>query len=271
MSAEALHPVAGPGGGTVVEGIGKQKVGELGLPVARPFLQPREAVPAEIAAILPQIPGNQLLPRFAAGAGTVVDDARLAAQFGGPLEQRPDLVGQQEMRQVVRLHLHVEAVDGGLVGHAHDAGIVAQDVASRTGEFIPQPLAGLADAVEARQVARDQSRVGAGFAQQAQRTVGAFRGTVEHDDPRTEFSAGSRQHQSGAGSAPGDQDRLAGHFRERTDERVVMLRRRCPVPSHGDLQTLCLHCIYSLAWTTAAVKFIFTMEILPRQGFEIDR
>mmetsp|Transcript_29825 Transcript_29825/g.96220 ORF Transcript_29825/g.96220 Transcript_29825/m.96220 type:complete len:230 (+) Transcript_29825:805-1494(+) len=86
------------------------------------------AVAAEVAAVLAEVLAVELAGGQVSSAGRVVDDPRLASNLGSLLQQRVELLRQQEVGEVVRLHLDVVAVDGGLVHEGHDAGVVAQNV-----------------------------------------------------------------------------------------------------------------------------------------------
>ena len=60
-----------------------------------------------------------------------MDDARLAASGRRRLHRRVELLGEQEVRQVVRLHLQVEAVRGRFILEGHDARVVCEHIEFR--------------------------------------------------------------------------------------------------------------------------------------------
>lgn len=60
--------------------------------------------------------------------GRDVHDARLAPGRGAREQQVPEQVEQQEVRQVVRRELQLEAVAGAGLGRAHDRGVVDHHV-----------------------------------------------------------------------------------------------------------------------------------------------
>ena len=112
----------------------------------------------------------------------MIHDARITVHLRPLLKEREQLFGEQKVRQVIGLHLHIKPVTGRLVGHRHDAGVVHQRIHAGLSAHITHQRGGLSDRGEALEVAgqrADAPRPKALF-EPSLDGVGARRRPVEH-------------------------------------------------------------------------------------------
>merc|ERR1719330_1713365 len=105
----------------VIKGVGEDYIGKLGLLVALPawaterIAATPSGIAPKIAAVLAKILGIKWLVRYIPSTTAVVHHSRFTALAGSLLEQRPNLGREEEMGEMVRLHLGVTSVFRGLV------------------------------------------------------------------------------------------------------------------------------------------------------------
>lgn len=162
----------------------------------------------------------------------MVDHPRLAPLCPGGFQQRPHLMRELEMRQMVRLHLHIETVFGRLVRHAHDARVVAQNVTALIAEVPTQDHTRRADAGETGQIARHQHGVAACVQNALQGRIRTRRRTVQHHDLRAQTRTGLRQNQPHSRSTAGDHHHLSRH-RRKASAKVIVIFGRLRCLGHG--------------------------------------
>mmetsp|Transcript_96539 Transcript_96539/g.275398 ORF Transcript_96539/g.275398 Transcript_96539/m.275398 type:complete len:218 (+) Transcript_96539:715-1368(+) len=171
--------------GVLSESVVEDHIGQLGLLISLPLLHPPAAVAAEVAPVLLQVFGCQRKERRIPGPGGMIHNPRLALLVGRRLKQVPKQRRQQELRQVVGLHLYIEPVRGGRVQKSHDASVETEDVELADG--LADGGRGFPNAREAAQVTVDMDHVrrhvGHGL-QFLQRGVGTRRRAVQQNDPR---------------------------------------------------------------------------------------
>mmetsp|Transcript_4188 Transcript_4188/g.5241 ORF Transcript_4188/g.5241 Transcript_4188/m.5241 type:complete len:260 (+) Transcript_4188:393-1172(+) len=140
-----------------MQGIGEDHIGQLGLLISlkvHPF-EHGGAVAAQVATIPLQILGIQLVVHVLHDPCStgMVHHTRLAMRGGGLLQEGHAKAGQQEVREMIGLHLNVTAIFRGNVPKSHNASVVAQDIQAAVLQLAVQLGPGAADALETRQVA----------------------------------------------------------------------------------------------------------------------
>mmetsp|Transcript_4820 Transcript_4820/g.14914 ORF Transcript_4820/g.14914 Transcript_4820/m.14914 type:complete len:465 (+) Transcript_4820:52-1446(+) len=175
----------------VVQREREDHVGQLGLVVALPVAAPRYdalAVATERARRAQLAEVFFLEPRAEAGAGRLRHDARLPARAVCRLLERGHaLAREQEVREVVCLHLHVVAVGGGLLVARHHAGVEEEDVQPGGARARDKVGGGRADGGKRLQVAVDRLNGRRWLRLGAHRLVRRRRArarAVEHEDAR---------------------------------------------------------------------------------------
>ena len=183
--------------------------------VAHPARTPAQhagAVAAQVTAILAQVLCAELAAGKLARARRVLHYARLAAQVGRALQQREGQPGQQKVREVVGLQLHVVAVCSGCVGEGHHARVAAQHVQASGSEQRLQRRARGAHAGKGGQVTvngRDHCARSGALLDELRGCRGAGGGAVQQDHVRALLCARQRRHQASARGGASDGDGLA--------------------------------------------------------------
>mmetsp|Transcript_144609 Transcript_144609/g.463354 ORF Transcript_144609/g.463354 Transcript_144609/m.463354 type:complete len:279 (+) Transcript_144609:309-1145(+) len=193
----------------VVKCIGEDDIGEFCLLVALEIgtLEHLVAGPAKVPTVFAEVLGVQRIAHFGfvhlAGSTGMVHDPCLAASICRLLQELHAEACEQEVGEVVGLHLNVAAVLGGDVPKAHDAGVVAQNVEAAARQLTLQLQAGLPHALEAHQIAvHEQWLWGPARCGDSPHLVEggicARRGPVDHDDPRLQLGTDLRADQARA-------------------------------------------------------------------------
>mmetsp|Transcript_1611 Transcript_1611/g.3644 ORF Transcript_1611/g.3644 Transcript_1611/m.3644 type:complete len:272 (+) Transcript_1611:440-1255(+) len=213
----------------VVEGEGEHDVGQLRLLVARPpwrreihGVERRATVAAQSVLLALGEEARLEACRVLARPARVVHDARLAGALGGLFEEREQLPGEQEVREVVRLHLDVVAILGALVVHGHNAGVVAQHIETlRAGR--DDSGGGRADRLKVHQIAVDRRQLRARHQvlNRLEGGVGALRLAVQHQHMGALLSARARRRVARPRRGARDGDDLPGEVRESREDVVV--------------------------------------------------
>mmetsp|Transcript_45029 Transcript_45029/g.119144 ORF Transcript_45029/g.119144 Transcript_45029/m.119144 type:complete len:329 (-) Transcript_45029:98-1084(-) len=137
IARQRLHPRAA-GLQLLVQSHGVRRISQLAhvVPDPGPGLGPAQGLPPEADIISAEGAHRAALEEGGAevqaadvtGGGAVEDDPSLAPRARCRLELGHQQPGQQCMRELVCLHLHVEAVGSTYVLHRHDASIVGEHV-----------------------------------------------------------------------------------------------------------------------------------------------
>mmetsp|Transcript_4849 Transcript_4849/g.19955 ORF Transcript_4849/g.19955 Transcript_4849/m.19955 type:complete len:241 (+) Transcript_4849:1329-2051(+) len=209
-----------------------------------PHPAPPAAVAAEVAAVLAEVLGGEFAGHVGGagpGARAVRDDPGAVPLRRGFLQKGHELLGEEEVREVVDLHLDVVSVLGGLVVDGHYPRVAAQDVDALVAARLLQLRDGALHADERAEVAVDvlnlRVELGARLFYGLEGLDGALGRAVEADDPGAPLRERHRRATPGARSRPGDD---VGFFpeigREREAELVPPPRhllRRLVVPDEG--------------------------------------
>ena len=231
QAQDRLGSVSGATGGDLgVEGVAEDGICQLGLEVPFPLgsfhdfgvlEEPSQRAGRLLLRELGSLKGIVL--GIVPAEGAVLDDPRRVVVVAVGVvshQERKELPGQQEMRQVVRLHLLVESVLGEIVGKRQDPRVVAQ--AEQTlGAPRPDGVGGPPDGGEILQVAIDGHKV-AGRNRRAELLERGFRPlrrAVQEEDGSPVLASGP----GGGKSRPGRRswNRIGGRFELRCEPRMI--------------------------------------------------
>ena len=121
-----------------------------------------EPSPPRLPPFLPRCSAWSSLLGASAGDARVIGDAGFAVRVCGAFEQWHQFASEQEVRQVIRLHLYVVAVDRGGVGKRHNASVVGQHVDPFGAEFVATCAGCGSHRVKRLQITFDGMEVGVG-------------------------------------------------------------------------------------------------------------
>jgi len=162
-----------------LKGQSKDSICELGLVIT--LEASCRSITTKVAfSILAQVLG--LERATIAGAAGVVHDSGFAMFSGSDLEIGQQFLDEQEMREVIGVHLDIEAVFGGFVREGHDASIAGEHIECSTGpEVAFEGCLHGADTGEVLQVTRDthEDSVGAAAAEGFHCLCGPGRITIQ--------------------------------------------------------------------------------------------